>query len=120
MSVEEAVLHQVAEMEETGIFKRASQNKKSIPNPINLEMDQTIVEVEARIKRLQDEVVAWEELFNRLDREADDFSKKERDVVEADVPFYVKKLGEDYMVPKMDYTSMLSDLHKDMKVTKFY
>ncbi|XP_060070066.1 uncharacterized protein LOC132550073 [Ylistrum balloti] len=118
--MEEAVLYQVAEMEKAGVFKRASENKRCVPNPINLEMDQTIVEVQARIKRLEDEVVAWEELFNRLDKEADDFQKKERNVSEADIPFYVKKLGEEYMSSKIDYTSMLLDLDKDMKSTKFH
>ncbi|OWF39556.1 uncharacterized protein LOC110464892 [Mizuhopecten yessoensis] len=118
--LEEAVLYQVAEMEEAGVFKRATKNQRCLPNPINLEMDQTIIEVEDRIKRLDDEVVAWDELLNRLDREADESQKKERDVMEADIPFYIKKLGEEWMVPKMDYNSMLSDLDKDMKVTKFH
>lgn len=118
--LEEAVLRKVAALEEKDVFKRATQEKKRAPNPINLEMDQTIVEMEDKIKRMQEELVAWDELFNRLDKELDDFSNKEQDIADCDVPFYIKKQSEDFMAPKMDYNSMLSDLDKDMKETKFY
>lgn len=118
--LEEAGLRRIAEMEQTGDFKKASENRSCLPNPVNLEMDQTIIEMETRIKRLEEMMVTWEEYIKKLDEETEEFQKKSRIISEAEIPPHICRLSEQYMAPKLDYTAMVSDLDTDMMASKFH
>lgn len=115
--VEESALRKIADMEVNGMFKEATQKERTLPNPINTEMDCAIEDLKAKISRLKEESSNWDALITDTETKIAEYeqSSQTKTLTELDVPDNIKAKSDPYLSNRLDYSSLLTDLDHNCK-----
>lgn len=115
--VEEAVLRKIADMEVTGVFKEATEKERTVPNPINMEMDFAIKDLMAKISSLQEESAKWEALITDTETKKSEGEQETLEITEFNISDSIKVQSAQYLCQRLDYSSLLAGLEQTCKKT---
>lgn len=104
-------------MEADGIFEKACENAGTAPNPINLQMDDTVAELTGSISRLEKESEGWDTLLQQLEGQAREAESQlsQLEVDSEELPGDVQEMAQAYLADVPDVSSIVTDVSNDVK-----
>ncbi|KAL8570668.1 hypothetical protein ACOMHN_039103 [Nucella lapillus] len=110
----------IDQMESDGSFQQACTTQSLAFNPVNLQMENTIIALTSCIKRLEEEDSDWSQLVDTLESQADGAKRqlKQLDADYGDLPDDVKQLSLTFLPQHdlvLDLSAVSTDTVRDVK-----
>ncbi|KAK7508163.1 hypothetical protein BaRGS_00000402, partial [Batillaria attramentaria] len=106
-------------METDGTFSAACENPGTVPNPVNIQMEATIAELNSSIHRLEREDRDWDALLQQLEQQAQDAEKQlsQLEIDSSELPSDVQELAQSYLTGLPDMADTITDVCTNVKTT---